>query len=52
MEIVFNTDFSRWEVYSPDAVIRNGERQPDFVSTEYEKCITYRMAVEGEDGES
>lgn len=47
MEIVYNTEFSRWEVYSPNAVIRNGERQPDFVSADYEKCITYKTIVEG-----
>ena len=50
MEILFNTEYSRWEVYSPDAVIRNGEKQPDFVSDSYDKCITYRMAVEGKHG--
>lgn len=47
MEILFNPEFERYEVYSPDAVIRNGERQPDFVSADYEKCITYKTIVEG-----
>jgi hypothetical protein len=47
MEIVYNTEFSRWEVYGPDPVIRAGEPQPQFVSADYERCITYRRAVEG-----
>lgn len=47
MEIVYNTEFSRWEVYGPDPVIRAGEPQPQFVSADYERCVTYRMAVEG-----
>ena len=46
--IVFNPEFERWEVYGDDPVIRAGEPQPEFVSTEYDKCITYRMTVEGE----
>ena len=47
MEIKFNTDFPRWEVYGENPVIRNGEPQPEFVSDSWEKCITYKMAVEG-----
>lgn len=47
MEIVYNTEFSRWEVYGTDPVIRAGEPQPQFVSADYERCITYRRAVEG-----
>lgn len=45
--IVFNPEFERWEVYGDDPVIRNGEPQPEFVSVNYDKCITYRMTVEG-----
>lgn len=47
MEIVFNPDFPRWEVYGPDPVVRAGEPQPEFVSPDYEKCITYRRTMEG-----
>ncbi len=47
MEIVYNTEFHRWEVYSKNVVIRNGEKQPDFVSDDYQKCITYRAVVTG-----
>lgn len=46
--IIFNPEFERWEYYGADPVIRNGEPQPEFVSSDYEKCITYRMTVEGE----
>lgn len=47
MEILFNPTFSRYEVFSPDAAVRNGERQPEYVSDSYDKCITYRRTVEG-----
>ena len=47
MEIRFNTDFPRWEVYGEDPVIRNGEPQPEFVSESYEKCRIYKETVEG-----
>jgi hypothetical protein len=46
--IVFNPEFERWEYYGADPVMRGGEPQPEFVSADYEKCITYRMTVEGE----
>lgn len=45
--VVFNTEFGRWEYYGHDSVIRNGEPQPEFVSEDYQKCVTYKMAVEG-----
>lgn len=47
MEIKFNTEFSRWEVYGPNAVTRAGEKQPSFVSASYEKCEAYITRVEG-----
>ena len=47
MKILYNPQFHRWEVYGEDPVIRNGEPQPEFVSDSYQKCITYKMAVEG-----
>ena len=52
MEILLNTDYARWEVYGDDPVIRAGEPQPQFVNESYDKCITYRMAVEGKHDES
>lgn len=50
MEIIFNPEFHRWEVYGENPVIRAGEPQPDFVSSDYQKCITYRMLVEARHG--
>lgn len=49
MKILYNPQMHRWEVYGPDPVIRAGEPQPEFVSDDYEKCITYRRAVNGDD---
>lgn len=43
--IIFNPEFERWEYYGDDPVVRNDEPQPEFVSADYEKCITYRMTV-------
>lgn len=45
--IVFNPEFERWEYYGADPVVRGGDPQPEFVSVDYEKCITYRITVEG-----
>ena len=47
-QILFNPQLKRYEVYGPDPVIRAGEPQPEFVSDNYEKCITYRRSVSGE----
>ena len=33
IEILYNEAFKRWEVYTPNSVIRAGERQPVFVGT-------------------
>ncbi len=41
MEIVFNNEFMRWEVFSDKSVIRNGERQPVYVSSEKIYCEIY-----------
>ena len=38
MEIKFNTQFSRWEVYGEKSVIRGGELQPVFVSANHSKA--------------
>jgi hypothetical protein len=45
--VYYNTEFGRWEYYGENPVIRAGEPQPSFVSAGYQKCITYKMAVEG-----
>ncbi len=44
--VFYNTEFSRWEYYGANAVIRGGEPQPNFVSGSYEKCAAYAMTVE------
>ena len=45
MDIKYNTEFQRWEVYTPDSVIRNRERQPEFVSESFEKACIYAENV-------
>jgi len=54
MDIKFNTEFQRWEVYSPDCAIRNKEPQPEFVTSSFEKACIYVEAVKerkyGSDG--
>jgi len=44
--VFYNTEYSRWEYYGADPVIRGGEPQPKFVSGSYEKCVAYAMIVE------
>lgn len=46
MTILYNTDFHRWEVYRESAVVRNGEKQPCFVSDSEERCAAYCKRVE------
>lgn len=41
MEIKYNTDFKRWEVYNDNPVIRAGEPQPCFVSASHVRCEKY-----------
>lgn len=45
--VFYNTEYSRWEYYGENPVIRGGEPQPQFVSGSYEKCVAYAMTVEG-----
>lgn len=45
MEIKYNTEFKRWEVYKDNPIIRNKEPQPCFVSTDHEACILYIMRM-------
>lgn len=47
MEIKFNFKMRRWEVFSDNAVIRAGERQPSFVSVNRAECAEYVVKVEG-----
>lgn len=47
MEIKYNTEFHRWEVFNDHPVIRAGEPQPCYVSAEREKCEAYKKKVEG-----
>lgn len=46
MTIKYNSKFPRWEVYGENPVIRAGEQQPCFVSSDYKKCETYIQRVE------
>lgn len=45
-EIQYNPEFPRFEVFGPDSQIRNHERQPQFVSTNYMDCHRYIENVE------
>lgn len=45
MEIIFNNEFMRWEVYSEKSVIRNKEKQPVFVSPLKIECEIYCQRV-------
>lgn len=40
-EIKFNPEFDRYEVFSPKSVVRNGEKQPVFVSALLSDCAEY-----------
>lgn len=40
-EVKFNTEMHRWEVYSPSAVTRAGEKQPSFVAASYFDACAY-----------
>jgi hypothetical protein len=47
MDIRYNTEYGRWEVYGENCVIRGGEEQPCFVSESEENCAMYIKRVEG-----
>lgn len=38
MQIIYNTELNRFEVHGPAGV--------EYADRDYQKCITYRMAVE------
>lgn len=46
MEIKYNTQLKRWEVYGENSVIRAGERQPLFVAARWGDCSEYIQRVE------
>lgn len=46
MDIKFNPEFHRYEVYGQKSVVRAGEEQPVFVTGEYEKAAEY-LALAG-----
>ena len=54
MDIKYNTEFQRWDVYTPDSVVRNSVPQPEFVTSSFEKACIYAEAVKekkyGSDG--
>lgn len=43
--LTYNSEFKRWEVYGEKSVIRNGEKQPLFVSTDPAEALRYMVAV-------
>ena len=45
MEVKYNTEFKRWEVYSDKPIIRNKNPQPSFVSQDHEACRLYIMRM-------
>ena len=44
--VFYNAEYRRWEYYGANPVIRGGEPQPEFVSADYEKCVTYKTIME------
>ena len=46
MQIRWNTEMQRWEVYSSRGVIRAYELQPVFVSARLEECERYVKEVQ------
>lgn len=46
MELVYNHIFNRWEVFGEKSVIRNGEKQPVFVSETADKAYEYMARAE------
>ena len=47
MEIKYNKDFPRWEVYGKNPVVRGGVPQPCFVSARRDECERYAWRVIG-----
>lgn len=47
MEIRFNEERCRWEVFGPDCLILNGELQPLFSADGLEAAVRYAEEVEG-----
>jgi hypothetical protein len=45
IEIKYNTQMHRWEVFSPKSVTRAGEKQPVFVSAKLEACAEYAERI-------
>lgn len=46
MEIKYNTQLKRWEVYGENSVIRAGERQPLFVAARWVDCSEFVQRAE------
>ena len=44
--IIFNPKLERWEYYGSDPIVCSGEPQPEFVSADYGRCITYKITIE------
>ena len=47
MDIIFNTELARYEVFSSKSVVRAGSLQPVFTSGSYARCEAYVKNVEG-----
>ena len=44
--IIFNAETNQWEYYSSDPFTHDGEPQPEFVSDDFSKCLTYKISIE------
>lgn len=41
VDLKFNTEMHRFEVFTDKSVMRRGELQPVFVSTSFDACVAY-----------
>lgn len=52
MELKYNPEMHRWEVYGQNSVIRGGERQPLFVAEDIMTAAAYIEKVRAEHGQT
>ena len=45
--IVYNDRTGEWEVYGPEAVVRDGHRVSNFTAPTFFKAVTWAQEVEG-----
>ncbi len=41
LDLKFNTEMHRFELFTEDSVVRAGELQPVFVSQSFDECVAY-----------